>query len=102
MEITGSEGTIHLVEDSITVWDFKHARPEDAEILKQYGETHEGGGVADPAAMTHHNHKKNIASFLGAIETKQSFDIDGEESRKAVEIICAIYESQENQKVIHL
>ncbi len=102
MEITGSEGTIHLVEDSITIWDFKNSKPEDAEILNKYGETHEGGGVADPAAMTHHNHKKNIASFLDAIESNQSFDIDGTESRKAVEIICAIYESQEKQTVINL
>ncbi|XOV93365.1 MAG: Gfo/Idh/MocA family protein [Bacteroidota bacterium] len=102
MEITGSEGTIHLVEDSITVWDFKESKPEDQEIMKKYGETHEGGGVADPAAMTHHNHKKNIAAFLEAIENNTHFDIDGLESRKAVEIICAIYESQDKQKIINL
>ncbi len=102
MEITGSNGTIHLMEDSITVWDFRDSKPEDAEILKKYGETHEGGGVADPAAMTHHNHKKNIESFLQAIEKGEKFEIDGSESRKAVEIICAIYESQQKQKVISL
>lgn len=102
MEITGNNGTIHLVEDSITVWDFREPKPEDEEIMKKYGETHEGGGVADPAAMTHHNHQKNIAAFLEAIESGSSFAIDGQESRKAVEIICAIYESQETQKVITL
>ncbi len=101
MQIMGSSGTIEMIEDSITVWDFREEKAGDKELLKKYGETTEGGGVADPAAMTHHNHTKNIASFLAAIDKNKPFDIDGFEARKAVEIVCAIYESQEKQAIIN-
>jgi len=101
-EITGTKGTIINVENSITVWQFADERPEDAEVLKKFGEIEGGGGVADPAAITHENHTRNFEAFLDALEAGEDFWIDGREARKAVEVILAIYKSAKDQKPIKL
>jgi len=90
------------VENSITVWQFADERPEDAEVLKKFGEIEGGGGVADPAAITHENHTRNFEAFLDALEAGEDFWIDGREARKAVEVILAIYKSAKDQKPIKL
>ena len=101
-EITGTKGTIINVENSITVWQFADEKSEDAEVLKKFGEIEGGGGVADPAAITHENHTRNFKAFLDALETGEDFWIDGKEARKAVEVILAIYESAKTQKPVKL
>jgi UDP-N-acetyl-2-amino-2-deoxyglucuronate dehydrogenase len=101
-EVTGTKGTIINVENSITVWQFADEKPEDAEVLKKFGRIEGGGGVADPAAITHENHTRNFKAFLNALESGEDFWIDGKEARKAVEVILAIYESAKTQKLIKL
>ena len=101
-EITGTKGTVINVENSITVWQFADEKPEDKEILKKFGQIEGGGGVADPAAITHENHTRNFKAFLDALETGQDFWISGAEARKAVEVILAIYESARKQKPVKL
>jgi len=101
-EITGTKGTIINVENSITVWQFADEKPEDAEVLKKFGEIEGGGGVSDPAAITHENHTRNFKAFLDALESGEDFWIDGREARKAVEVILAIYKSAKEQKPVNL
>ncbi|MEJ2700993.1 MAG: Gfo/Idh/MocA family oxidoreductase [Sedimentisphaerales bacterium] len=101
-EVTGTKGTIINVENSITVWQFADEKPEDAEVLKKFGQIEGGGGVADPAAITHENHTRNFKAFLDTLESGEDFWIDGREARKAVEVILAIYESAKDQKPVKL
>jgi predicted dehydrogenase len=101
-EITGTRGTIVNVENSITVWQFADEKPEDAEVLKKFGQIEGGGGVADPAAITHGNHTRNFKAFLDALDSGEDFWIDGREARKAVEVILAIYKSAKDQKPVRL
>ncbi len=101
-EITGTKGTIINVENSITVWQFADEKPEDAEVLKRFGEIEGGGGVADPAAITHENHTRNFKAFLDALDAGKKFWIDGREARKAVEVILAVYKSAKEQKLVTL
>ena len=101
-EITGTKGTVVQLEDSFTVWQFADERPEDEEIRKKFGGISGGGGVSDPAAITHDNHTRNFKAFLEALETGEDFWIDGAEARKAVEIILAIYKSAKEQKPVKL
>jgi predicted dehydrogenase len=100
LEITGNSGTVVLVENSFTVWQFADERKEDKEMLKKFGKIAGGGGVSDPAAIPFEPHAKNIAAFVKAIETGKAFEIDGPEARKSVEIILAIYESAKTGKEI--
>ncbi len=101
-EITGSKGTVVQVEDSFTVWQFAEERPEDEEIRGKFGAISGGGGVADPAAITHENHTRNFKAFLEALERGEDFWIDGAEARKAVEVVLAVYESASRQALVKL
>ncbi len=101
-EITGTKGTVINVENSITVWQFADEKPEDEEIRKKFGQIEGGGGVADPAAITHDNHARNFKAFLEALDSGEDFWIDGREARKAVEVILAIYKSAKEQKAVKL
>ena len=101
-EVTGTKGTVVNVENSITVWQFADERPEDEEIRKKFGQIEGGGGVADPAAITHENHTRNFQAFLDALDSGEDFWIGGTEARKAVEIILAIYKSAKEQKPVKL
>ncbi len=100
LEITGTKGTIVLVENSLTVWKFAEMNDEDEQIIKKYGNIEGGGGVADPAAISFMGHAKNMAAFLDALEAEKKFEIDGAEARKAVSIILDMYESASKQIVI--
>ncbi|UCG48738.1 MAG: Gfo/Idh/MocA family oxidoreductase [Phycisphaerales bacterium] len=101
-ELTGTRGTVIQVENSFTVWQFSEEKAEDAEIRQKYGQIEGGGGVADPAAITHENHTRNFKAFLEALESSEDFWISGPEARKAVEVILAIYKSAKEQKRVVL
>ena len=101
-EITGTKGTVIQVENSFTVWQFADEKPEDEEIRKEHGQIEGGGGVADPAAITHENHTRNFKAFLDTLESGEDFWINGPEARKAVEVILAIYKSAKEQKPVRL
>ena len=101
-EITGTKGTVINVENSITVWQFADERPEDEQVRKKFMKIQGGGGVADPAAITHENHTRNFKAFLDALESGEEFWISGPEARKAVEVILAIYKSAKKQKPVKL
>lgn len=101
-EIMGTKGTVIQVENSFTVWQFADEKPQDKEIRAKFGGITGGGGVSDPAAITHDNHTRNFKAFLDALETGEDFWIDGTEARKAVEVILAIYQSAKEQKPVKL
>jgi predicted dehydrogenase len=100
LEITGTKGTIVLVENSLRVWQFAEMTEEDEKIIQEHGKIEGGGGVADPAAISFENHAKNIAAFLSAIDEGRKFEIDGTEARKSVAVILDIYNASKGKKII--
>jgi len=101
-EITGTKGTVVYLEDSFTTWQFAEEKPEDEQIRSRFGKVRELGGVADPAAISYENHKRNFQAFIDSLESGEDFNISGSEARKAVELILAIYESAKECKVVKL
>jgi predicted dehydrogenase len=101
-EITGTKGTVINVENSITVWQFADERPEDEQVRKKFMTIQGGGGVADPAAITHENHTRNFKAFIESLETGRDFWISGPEARKAVEVILAIYRSAKDGRPVRV
>ena len=73
-----------------------------AQIREKFIKIQGGGGVADPAAITHENHTRNFKAFLEALETGKDFWIGGPEARKAVEVILAIYRSAREKRLVKL
>jgi len=101
-EITGTKGTVINVENSVTVWQFADERPEDEQVRQKFMKIQGGGGVADPAAITHENHTRNFKAFLDSLEKGMDFWISGPEARKAVEVILAIYRSAKEKRLVKL
>lgn len=98
LEITGTKGTVIMVENSFTVWQFADQSAADAEIINKFSQIEGGGGVSDPKAIPFELHAKNFEAFIKSIEEGKRFEIDATEARKAVEIILAIYSSAKENK----
>src|SRR5665213_3406241 len=64
LEITGSKGTVVMVEDSFTVWEFLDNTETDQEIKNRFSQIKSGGGVSDPKAIPFELHAKNFAAFI--------------------------------------
>ena len=56
-----------------------------------------GAGAADPSAIDFSWHQKNFEEVVHSIRESRPCAIDGKEARKAVALICAIYQSAANQ-----
>ena len=55
-----------------------------------------GIGANDPSAIDFTGHKLNFEDVVNAISNNETPLVDGHEARKAVALICAIYESAQN------
>jgi len=95
VHLCGDQGSVFLADEKFRVWDFAEAAPEDEEIratLMQGSET-KGLGANDPKAINFTGHKLNFEDVVSAIREGRAPRIDGHEARRAVALICAIYES---------
>ena len=98
VQLCGTEGSIFLTDNRLTVWDFKTASADDAEIMTKYGAqaVAKGAGAADPKAIDYTEHLRNFEDFVASLDAGRLPKINGPESRRAVELILAIYESAMN------
>ena len=93
LEITGTHGTAILLEDRLSVFEFRDKRPEDGAALERCGKTGGAYGVSDPAAITHALHAACFGDFVDALEAGQPFKINGVSARRPVALVRAIYEA---------
>ena len=93
--LAGTRGTAVLGDSNLLFWQFRDETPEDDAIRERYLSLPGPGiGASDPSAgVDAKGHTAVFAEFLAALEAGKAPPIDGEEARKAVSIILAIYES---------
>jgi UDP-N-acetyl-2-amino-2-deoxyglucuronate dehydrogenase len=101
--VHGDRGTAVIEQEDILRWEFIEANPNDAAIKERFA-TKAGvsGGASDPKAISHQGHARQLADFVQAILTGTKPLVDGKEGRKAVAVICAIYESARTGRVVKL
>ena len=103
IEISGDKGTAVLEEEDIVSWMFDVDRPEDEKIRKDFSRKRSGaGGAADPAAIGVEGHTRQFEDFIRAIRENRTPAVSGEEGRKAVELVLAIYRSSQIGKCVEL
>ncbi|MCX7788147.1 MAG: Gfo/Idh/MocA family oxidoreductase [Spirochaetes bacterium] len=103
IEICGVGGSVILEEESFKCWQFASELPEDASIRERFApRATSGGGAADPAAIGYLGHKLQFEDVVTSIRQGKRPSVDGQEARKAVEIILAIYRSAELGKEVKL
>lgn len=94
IEIGGENGTA-VSEAGLKVFKFRDERPGDKELLERVnaaspGQARGAGAAADIGLDLH---ARNIADILAAWEENRDAPTSGEEGRKSVAIINALYES---------
>ena len=89
LEFHGENGTIAVDGEKITKWKVpgQEAEPEEANKVEV------GSAASDPKAISTEGHAIQIRDLCHAIMEDRDPMIGGEEARKAVEVILAIYES---------
>ena len=94
IELSGTTGSVILKDDRIVRWQFLDELPEDEEIRRS-GASGEGmhGGSGNPMAISSEGHRRQISELASAILEQRPLSTPGAEGRRAVELICAIYES---------
>ncbi len=95
IELLGTAGSVVLDEENITTWTFAEEQPDDSRIREQFRRsTRTGGGASDPASIGFHGHQRQFEDLQRVLDgTSAQPLVNGEEARKAVAIILAIYES---------
>ena len=79
-------------------WDFVNPVPEDEIIRKElFGQADAKGGSA-PMNISHELHAFQISNLANAILYGEHLLLDGYEGRRAIELICGIYESARTGK----
>lgn len=101
--IMGTGGTVFLKDDKIEEWKLvDEEETEDAETEQPAeGEEYESA-APDPTQLADNPFSRNIDDIALAIEEGGQPLVTGFEARRAVEIICAIYESQRTGKEIEI
>ena len=103
IEIHGNKGSAVIEEEDIKVWEFAQPKDDDQAIIEKYAAmTKSGGGAADPSAIGHAAHAKQISDVIEAIKTGSQLKIDGAEGRRSVEVILAIYEAAKSGSRVSL
>lgn len=98
VHICGDQGSAFLADEKFRVWDFSEEKPEDEEVRDtlMQGSDAKGLGANDPKAINFIGHQRNFEDVVQAIQDGRSPRVDGREARRAVALICAIYESARN------
>jgi UDP-N-acetyl-2-amino-2-deoxyglucuronate dehydrogenase len=102
IEVMGEKGSVVMVDDTFTEWSFVDERPEDEQHRRPLKHSGIGGGISDPKAISIEGHRRLYEDFADAILSGRPSGITGEEARRAVELILAIYRSSREGRTIRL
>ena len=102
--VHGDKGSVVIEQDDVLRWDFTPETTDDAKWRagSVSDRSRNSGGAADPKAISHEGHRRQLADFIEAIRTNGTPKVDGREGKKAVDVIRAIYESQRTGRVVSL
>lgn len=96
LEIFGEKGSAILEGGRITAWNI-HGE-ESTTSIKEEADS----GASDPMAITHDRHKRQFEDMVEAIRENREPIVNGEEGRKSLALIQAIYYSSKLGKGVEL
>lgn len=99
IQLTGTNGSIHIDGDRLLVWRIKGDRmkEEEAEMLQKYGS---GGTIAASDHTIVRGHSFQVQDMVDAVRFDRDPMVGPMEATKAVRIINAVYESARTGKEI--
>ncbi len=102
LEISGTRGSVVLVDDRLTEFRFEDQKPEDEDIMRRFGYPSSTHGASNPAAMSDTLHAECFRDFVACLEQRRPFRVSGESARRSVALIQAIYESSASGQTVHM
>jgi predicted dehydrogenase len=102
LEIHGERGGVMLEGDRIRAWDVPGMSEDERRRVAELTGPSVESGVADPRLSTHVDHQAQLEDFLFAIEHDREPLVNGEEGRKSLEIVLAVYQSARTRCVVPL
>ncbi|AWM40872.1 Glucose--fructose oxidoreductase precursor [Gemmata obscuriglobus] len=101
--VHGDKGSAVIEQDDVLKWDFTPETPDDWMVKGRFAaRVGASGGSADPKAISHEGHRRQLADFVEAVQQNRVPKVDGREGKKAVDLICAVYESARTGRTITL
>jgi predicted dehydrogenase len=101
--IHGDKGSAVIEQEDVLKWDFTPATAADEEVKTRFAaKVGASGGAADPKAISHEGHRRQLADFVDAVRNHRLPRVDGREGLKSVELICALYESNRTGRLVEL
>lgn len=97
VSVLGDRGTVEvggLAANQLKVWAFLEKHESDQKIFEEYGRSEMG--------QVKVGHLRFYEALVQALRANAPFELDGQEAKKTVEIISAIYESMETGQEVHL
>lgn len=101
VELHGDKGTIVLENGRIVVWKVQDALPDEEQSMLSL-EEQLGSGASDPKGFSYEMHRRQIHEFITALREAKPVALDGQEARKSLEIILAIYRSAKTGEPVQL
>lgn len=98
IELHGTKGSAIITGDKLTSWDVDGDPGDDAPLAGADDES----GASDPMAIPIENLKRGFADFAAAVESGNDPLIDGEEGRRALQIVLGVYESARQGRRVDL
>jgi len=94
VDISGETGSIGIEDNRIVRWSFLAQRPEDEDIIRRFEAGADSvGGASDPTAIDVNGHCLLVEDFSRSVSENRDPLISGVEAKKAVDVVCAVYDS---------
>lgn len=97
LDIFGSNGSVVIENDQVKEWNFRNGKPYIKDRIKE-----EITSASSHKMSSYESHKRQYQDIVNAISEKRDPQVTGEEARKSVELILAIYESAKSGRTVKL
>jgi predicted dehydrogenase len=101
-EVMGTQGMFYLHDDKAVLWKLKDEIEAQKDAAAAVAEKVGTGASSDPMALSSDIFVRTIDDVARAARTGTPPLVTGEEHKKAVEVICAIYKSAQTGKPVAL
>src|SRR6185369_9859179 len=92
--VHGDKGSAVIEQEDVLRWDFTPETDADRVVRERFAKkVGASGGSADPKAISHEGHRRQLADFVAAVRENRTPKVGGREGRRSVALIRAIYES---------
>jgi len=102
IEINGILGTAILTDDTITSWSVSDSKDILAEKTIFESEARRSASASNPADLSMKGHIIQVSNFIDAVRKGEELICSGEEGRKSLHLIIALYESARRGEEIRL